>query len=90
MDHQLNPYDTGERLEPHPWVRGDVATPRGLPRRVMVDDYGRVDFDDDEGATVFTVYAEPTPEGYMLHVEPLTSSVTVRVAADDVSERKAN
>lgn len=40
----LTPYDTGERLEPRPWsTDGDP------------DRYGRVDFDDDEAATVLSV-----------------------------------
>lgn len=51
------------------WVRGDVATPGGLPRRTEEDDYGRVDLDDDEGRTVLTLYVERTAEGYTLHVE---------------------
>lgn len=40
---RLTPYDTGDRMEPKPWpLRGD-------------DDYGRVDFENDEGGTTLTV-----------------------------------
>lgn len=42
----LTPFDTGERLEPHVWA-GAVD-----------GDLGKVDFDDDEGRTVATVYGE--------------------------------
>ena len=63
MSARLTPYDNGTRLEPHVWVRGDVATPGGLPRRTEEDDYGRVDLDDDEGRTVLTLYVERTAEG---------------------------
>lgn len=75
----LTPYDTGQRLEPHAWVQGQVATPGGLPRQVEVDDYGRVDFDNDEGATVLTAYVERTATGgYVLHVDS-TEPVDVEV-----------
>lgn len=54
----LTPYDTGERLEPRPWSTD------GDPER-----YGRVDFDDDEGATVLSVHVERLPSGACaLHV----------------------
>jgi hypothetical protein len=61
--HRLTPYDTGDRLEPHEWVKGQVATPSGLPRQAMPDDFGRVDFDDDESNTLMTVFAEPDGKG---------------------------
>lgn len=80
MSQALTPYDTGDRLEPHPWVRGEVASPGGLPRRVETDDFGRVDFDDDEGRTVLTLYVERTEAGYTLRVENLTEPLRVEVA----------
>ena len=83
MSARLTPYDNGTRLEPHVWVRGDVATPGGLPRRTEEDDYGRVDLDDDEGRTVLTLYVERTAEGYTLHVENLTDSLRIEVDHDE-------
>lgn len=71
---QLTPYDTGSRLEPHPWVRGTGAP---MPREtntglVSPDDFGRVDFDDDEGRTVVTVHIERTDHGdHVLHLDNL-------------------
>lgn len=77
----LTPYDTGDRLEPRPWVQGQVATPGGLPRRAEVEDYGRVDFDNDEGATVLTLYVERTSTGgYVLHLD---SAEPVAIAGQD-------
>lgn len=55
---ELNPYDTGERLEPNVW---NVVLPTGgLPH----EDYGKVDFDNDEGATEFTLYVRTVGDGY--------------------------
>ena len=65
---ELNPYDTGERLEPHVWVNGEVASPGGLPRRTTDDDYGRVDFDADDGTTILTLYIERADNGYTLNI----------------------
>ncbi|MEA5456724.1 hypothetical protein SPF06_18530 [Sinomonas sp. JGH33] len=78
----LTPYDRGDRLEPHPWVRGPIAHPTtGLPRVVNSDDYGRVDFDDDEGATVLTAYVERSGDGYTLHLENVGAPLTVNAPA---------
>ena len=78
MSARLTPYDNGTRLEPHVWVRGDVATPGGLPRRTEED--------DDEGRTVLTLYVERTAEGYTLHVENLTDSLRIEVDHDEAVE----
>ena len=43
------PYDTGKRAEPRPWT---------APHRESDDDYGKVDFEDDAGGTVATLYIE--------------------------------
>lgn len=91
MSTRLTPYDNGTRLEPHVWVRrGDVATPGGLPRRVEENDYGRVDFDDDEGRTVLTLHVERTAEGYTLHVENLTAPLRIEVERDEGTEAVRN
>lgn len=76
MRQTLTPYDR-DRLEPHPWVevRGSAATPihwcadgAGQPDP---EDFGRVDFDDDESRTVLTAYIAREGSGYVLHVENL-------------------
>lgn len=66
---ELTPYDTGSRLEPQLWVRGDTASPGGLPRRAVDADYGRVDFDADDGTTILTLYVERTPDGFRLQID---------------------
>lgn len=68
MSRNLTPYDTGQRLEPKPWSPYD-------PESDQRDDdrYGRVDYDNDEGATELTVYVEPTggaPRRHTVHIEP--------------------
>ena len=55
------PYDLGTRLEPLVWVR-DGITGQENPRPSEQDDYGRVDFDDEEGGTIATVHIESDPQ----------------------------
>ncbi|MGY4541377.1 hypothetical protein ACVWY0_001286 [Arthrobacter sp. UYNi723] len=65
---ELTPYDTGDRLEPHPW-------PRNTP-----EDYGKVDFDDEEGATALTLHVDRNKDasgGYTLHIENVSVGLTV-------------
>ncbi len=52
----LTPYDTGFRCQPKVW-----------PLHRDVERYGKVDFDNDESATVTTVYVEAGDDGYVLH-----------------------
>ncbi|GAA1621868.1 hypothetical protein GCM10009805_14730 [Leucobacter chromiireducens subsp. solipictus] len=83
MPETRNPYDTGDRLDPHPWVKGDVASPHGLPRQATGDDYGRVDFDNDEGATVLTAWVQKTAAGYILRVdEHQDVELTIETSSD--------
>ncbi len=58
--NNLTPYDTGDRLEPQLWPLGEDP-----------DSYGRVDFDNDESATVLQAKATPsdtTPDTTVLRV----------------------
>ena len=48
------PYDTGKRSEPKPWH----VQPRNLPDPEELDRYGKVDFEDDAGGTLATLYIE--------------------------------
>ena len=41
MPQKLNPYDTGWRLEPRPWVKDGTTHPNGVARQATPDDYGR-------------------------------------------------
>lgn len=70
MPQKLNPYDTGWRLEPRPWVKDGTTHPNGLPRQATPDDYGRVDFDNDESNTAFTVWIQKNEDGsYIMRVD---------------------
>lgn len=65
MSATLTPYDTGARLEPHPF--------HVQPRNLLKDPaeahrYGKVDFDDEESATRLTVHvARNKDEKYTLY-----------------------
>lgn len=65
MNH-LTPYDTGERAEPHPWV----TSTQGVGRTNDRDDWGKVDFDDDEGITIATIWLEfnEHARNYIVHI----------------------
>lgn len=65
----LTPYDTGERLAPMIWVRGDTVGLGENTRAATNDDYGRVDFDNDEGATIASLYLGRTEHGFDMHVD---------------------
>lgn len=70
----LTPYDRGERLEPKPWVR---------ERKHVVypdEEYGKVDFEDDESTTVCTVWIEKQGIGYVVHLQnPMSIPMTWQV-----------
>lgn len=59
----LTPYDTGAVCEPRPWI--DPNAPLSEPSDY--DRFGRVDFEDDEGATVATVRVVRTQQNYQEH-----------------------
>lgn len=65
---ELTPYDTGARLEPRVWVHENVTSPNGEARPAEPGDYGRVDFDNDEGATVASLYIEAIEHGYAVRI----------------------
>ena len=68
----LTPFNTGDRLEPRAWPINDDR-----------DRFGRVDFDDDEAATVFTAYAERLADGSnALHVALLVGDDNTAIFVD--------
>jgi hypothetical protein len=70
----LTPYDAGARLEPRTWVTSTA----GLTRD-NVDDFGKVDFDNEEGATMLTVWAEPGEEGVtVLHARTFDNRIRIK------------
>lgn len=66
---EQTPYDTGERLEPHVWVTNGIVVPGGHPRFAEEGEYGRVDFDADDGTTVLTLHVQRADNGYRMVVD---------------------
>lgn len=84
--HRLTPYDTGDRCEPKPW-QPDVTSVAAAVRSGETEDIGKVDFDDDEGHTVATVFVSRDEDGiYALHVIPFVddSELTVQWHSEPV------
>lgn len=84
MPSTMNPYDNGYRLEPKSWVKDGIAGEE-TPRPATPDDYGRVDFDNDTGQTVATVWIQKTEAGYILRVE---EQQDVELAIETGSDRQ--
>lgn len=71
MSKHLTPFDTGETLEPKPWGTHDRD---GDPRDRM--DIGKVDFDNEESATLYTVQIvknDPVPSTGELYTIRVTN-----------------
>jgi hypothetical protein len=74
----LTPYDTGKRLEPELWLKEGDSLDR------PAEDWGKVDFDDEESATVATLYIEKDADGsYALRGH---TNQALKVEIDDQSD----
>ncbi|MFC4048333.1 hypothetical protein ACFOY4_01445 [Actinomadura syzygii] len=72
----LSPYDTGVRCEPKSWLPYGTA----VTERTPVENFGKVDFEDEEGNTVCVAYVERGRDGrYTVHVEPLGDADAIAV-----------
>ena len=69
---RLTPYDTGDRLEARPWIPYGTEVTDSTP----ADNFGKVDFDDDEGMTQAVVSSQRLDDGYMLIIEDLVTEET--------------
>ncbi|MBT8162911.1 MULTISPECIES: hypothetical protein [Arthrobacter] len=80
------PYDTGARCEPKPWLPTSDVQQLAL-RNDLPDDFGKVDFDNDEGGTVCVAYVERNGDGrFTVHIQPLVDEeLRVMVHRDDGS-----
>lgn len=82
---ERTPYDTGVRAQPHPWVKylskiGEWVAGSENLRPAQDDDFGRVDFDDDSGATLATVYVDRDETGtYTAHVFNFGADETIDI-----------
>lgn len=72
----LNPYDTGETLEPHPWIHPGIG--RNPDTRAA---YGKVDYDTDDGTTLATIHITRNPDSnstpYTITIAGNTDDFTV-------------
>lgn len=66
---ELTPYDRGERLEAHVWVHGQTTSPEGRARGASEVDFGRVDFDNEEGTTITTLVISRSEHGYEMRID---------------------
>ena len=79
------PYDTGKRLEPHVWVRNGRSGSKGHTRPAKEEEYGRVDFDLDDGTTFLTLFIQPDQNayedrlGYELRIDQYVDSLYLHV-----------
>lgn len=84
----LTPYDTGSRLEPKLWQpdRSSVIAAMSAGEH---EDIGKVDFNDDEGATaVVVVMSRDADGGYVLEVQPLCGNDELTVRVHDENEAR--
>lgn len=73
MSKYLTPFDTGETLEPKVWPPRYSEPGRSAEDRA---DFGKVDFDNDESATVYTVQIvrnDPIPSTGELYTIRITN-----------------
>ncbi|WP_424863002.1 hypothetical protein [Streptomyces sp. MMS24-I29] len=82
---KLSPYDTGDRCEPKSWIPYGTTVTKAIP----AEDFGKVDFDDDEGRIVCVVHVERRADGgHVVHVDPQCSddeiSVVLHLRSEDV------
>lgn len=72
MADTLTPYDTGVRAEPKLWSTSQLADLSPIERSLEEDRYGKVDFDDDGGTSLLTVWVERNERGFpVVHIQQL-------------------
>lgn len=88
LPQRLTPYDTGLRAEPATWTPSAshlASMPATDQARILAnhaDDFGKVDFDDDESNTIATVWCTPNGDGWTVHVQEHGPDLTLDVHAD--------
>ncbi|QNL30044.1 hypothetical protein SEA_RUDY_74 [Microbacterium phage Rudy] len=82
MTNALTPYDRGVRAEPQVWphaTRKDLETLPPLALEMEEDRFGRVDFNDDENATLLNARVEREADGRVFLYVDLVSIDDVAV-----------
>ncbi|MFI9629238.1 hypothetical protein [Streptomyces sp. NPDC052042] len=82
---KISPYDTGARCEPKPWIPYGTTVTKATP----AEDFGKVDFEDDQGSIVCVMHVERRADGgHVIHVDPQCSddeiSVVLHLRSGDV------
>lgn len=68
----LSPYDTGARAEPKVWSTRSLDDLAPIARDMEADRYGHVDFNNENGESMFTVWVERNERGaQVMHVRQL-------------------
>lgn len=87
MSKHLTPYDTGVRAEPRVWPTTtiDLNDLAPIARGLEEDRFGRVDFDDENGDSLFTVWVERNEQGaHVVHIQQLGPvPVALRIHGED-------
>ena len=79
------PYDTGKRSEPKLWIN-----PVSIDSSRADDDYGKVDFEDDAGGTVATLYIEQSDDRSSYTLKGYTNEpLKVDIEQEDPEEPQA-
>lgn len=79
MPQPLSPYDTGKRCEPKSWIPYGTSVSTATP----AENFGKVDFEDDEGHTIVVVHVERKDTGtHVVHVQPLVDEDEIVVVVD--------
>lgn len=79
---QTTPYDTGTACEARPWIPYGTSVSEVTP----AENFGKVDFDDDEGHTVAVVRISREPGGpYLADIESLCEDgeLVVRITSSN-------
>lgn len=81
MSTELTPYDTGVRCEAKAWLPYGTKVNESTP----AENFGKVDFDDNEGGTVAVVHLERGADGkYTLHLDNLgEDEITIQITNGD-------
>lgn len=80
----LTPYDTGKRAEPKAWLRSSalmLAQMEPIERELEEDRYGKVDFEDENGDDLFTIWVETNEAGHpVVHIQQIgPTPVAIRI-----------
>lgn len=92
MTIPLTPYDTGARCEPKIWSHSTAVALAGATGRTLEDEldrFGRVDFENDESATMVTVHVESTETGHRIVIDSQIDPEDLEIIVDGLRHAPA-